>query len=131
MNLKKKKHLAARTLNVGIDRIAFRQDRIDEIKEVITKQDIRDLAASGAIIVKEAKGRHGKKKGKAGGGGRIKKKIAKRKQRYIRITRKLRNYLRELKKQNRLNDEDSEKIRKQIKSRMFRSKSHMKELIKK
>ena len=57
MNLKKKKALAAKALKVGVGRIKFNPLRIDEIKEAITKQDIKDLNASKAIIVREVKGR--------------------------------------------------------------------------
>ena len=129
MNLKKKKQLAARTLGVGIARISFRNDRIDEIKEAITKQDIRDLVSGNAIIVNGIKGRKSHVKRKSRGMGRTKKKIRNRKQTYVKLTRKLRNYLKEIKKQNRLTKEEYRRIRKQIKSKMFRSKSHMKELI--
>ena len=56
MNLEKKKMLAARTLGVGKARIIFNVARINEIKEAITKQDIRDLAADKAILIREIKG---------------------------------------------------------------------------
>ena len=57
MNLSKKKSLAVKTLKVGKDRIVFLKPRLDEIKEAITKQDIRELQKEGAIIVKGIKGR--------------------------------------------------------------------------
>ena len=57
MNLAKKKSLAAKALKLGRKRIVFLESRIDEIKEAITKQDIRDLQTEGAIVVKEVKGR--------------------------------------------------------------------------
>lgn len=57
MNLKKKKQLAAKTLKVGKERILFLGPRIEEIKEAITKQDIRELKKDGAILIKEIKGR--------------------------------------------------------------------------
>jgi len=132
MNLKKKKKLAARTLGLGIDSIAFRNERIDEIKEAITKQDIRDLVSSGAIIIKPVKGRRKKEKNKNKKGfGKIKKKIKARKQNYVRLTRKLRQYVKQLKMQEKVTQEDYKKIRKQIRAKTFRSKSHMRELIKK
>ena len=53
MNLKKKKILAAKTLGVGRNRIRLLKSRLDEIKEAITKQDIRDLKNDGAILIKE------------------------------------------------------------------------------
>ena len=57
MNLNTKKRLAARTLKVGLGRIKFDIERLDEIKEAITKQDIKDLKESGAIKIKEISGR--------------------------------------------------------------------------
>jgi len=50
MKLDLKKNLAAKTLKVGRDRVQFDNTRLEEIKEAITRQDIRDLATSGAIM---------------------------------------------------------------------------------
>ena len=68
MQLNKKKELAARTLNVGIGRIFFNRERLEEIKEAITRQDIRDLVSVKAISVKEIKGRKKMLKEKLGDG---------------------------------------------------------------
>ena len=71
----KKRDLAAKTMKVGKDRITFVRARLEEIKEAITKQDIRDLVASGAIMIKPVKGRktNVKRRNKRGT-GKIKKK---------------------------------------------------------
>jgi len=131
MNLRKKKGLAIRTLKVGKERIVFLNSRIKDIKEAITKQDIRDLKEEGAIIVKEIKGkRKNEKKLKKRGPGKIKKKVSKRKQEYVSHTRKLRKYVAERKKQENISKEESEDIRKKIRNRFFKSKSHLKEYIK-
>src|SRR3989344_4610124 len=53
MNLQKKKQLAIKTLKAGKERIVFLESRRDEIKEAITKQDIRDLVSDGAIIIRK------------------------------------------------------------------------------
>ena len=55
MNLRKKKILAAKALKVGKERIIFLKPRLEEIKEAITKQDIKDLYKEGAIKIKEVK----------------------------------------------------------------------------
>lgn len=130
MNLKKKKRLAARTLHVGIDRIIFVPGKIDELKEAITKQDIRDLVSSGAIMLKTEKGRRKivKKTGRRSM-GTIRKKMRKRKEDYMHLTRKLRKYAKQLKLQSKLTKDEYQKARKQIKSKMFKSKSHFKELL--
>ena len=130
MNLGKKKALAARTLKVGKKRIVFLNSRLSEIKEAITKQDIRDLKSDGAIIVKEIKGKKVKaKKAKKRGPGKIKKNVSKRKQKYVILTRKLRKHVAEMKKQDKISKEESNDIRKKIRNKFFRSKSHLKEYI--
>ena len=57
MNLRSKKQLAAKTFGVGKGRIVFVNERIEEIKEAITKQDMRNLQKDGVIIIKEIGGR--------------------------------------------------------------------------
>jgi len=130
MNLRKKKALAAKTLGVGIDRIVLNNERLSEIHELITRQDIRDLHVSGAIAIKLIKGRSKKQKRKTRRRyGSIKKKIKNGKTHYIRLTRKLRAYIEEMRKQNKITEEQYKTIRKQIKASVFRSKSHLKEII--
>ena len=114
--MNKKKVLASKVLKVGKGRIIFDINRLDEIKEAITKQDIRDLHSQGAIKIREIKGR-----------GKIKKKVNKRKQEHVKITRKLRKYIKELHNEGKINKEAYKGLRKKIKSRSFRSKSHLKE----
>jgi len=127
MNLRKKKLLASRTLGVGLGRIILA--RPDEIREVITKQDIRDLLSSGAIIIRQERGRKKKEKRGRRGPGKIKKKINTRKQDYVKLTRKLREYTRQLSFQGKIDKEQHKTLRKQIKSSIFRSKSHLKEML--
>jgi len=130
MNLGKKKSLATRTLKVGKERIVFLRSRMDEIKEAITKNDIRSLQKEGAIIIKDIKGRKKiKKKSKNKGTGNVRKKVNKRKQEYVKMTRKLRNYVAEMKKQGKLSKEEIEDIRKKIRNKVFKSKAHLKEYV--
>lgn len=130
MNLSKKKHLAAVVLKVGKGRISLDEARLDEIKEAITKQDIKDLYKSGAIKIKEKKGRKKNEKRKTRiGEGKIKKIIKRRKRGYVRITRKLRNYVKELRKQKRIDNKLYQELRKKIKARIFKSKAQLKEYL--
>ena len=127
MNLRNKKNLATNALKVGRERIVFLKERIEEIKDAITKQDIRDLKAEGAIIVKDVSGRRKNVKRKnAKGPGNIKKKVSKRKQEYVIMTRKLRAYVREMKKQGKLTLEEVKEIRKKIRNKDFKSKANLK-----
>lgn len=128
MKLDKKKELAVNTLKVGKSRIVFNKVMLSDIKEAITKQDIRDLVSTGAIKIKEIKGRRKIQKRKTRRrAGSIKKKVNTRKKDYMTLTRKLRAYLSELKKQGRIDREKWLGLRKEIRARAFRSKSHMKE----
>ena len=57
MQLARKKELAAKVLKVGKNRIVFVEGHLSEIKEAISRMDILDLHKSGAIQIKEVKGR--------------------------------------------------------------------------
>jgi len=128
MNLSKKKALAVKTLNVGKDRIVFVKSRLEDIKEAITKQDIKDLQKDGAIIVKEIKGRKKNLKRKVKRStGNIRKKVNKRKQNYVIMTRKLRKYVKELRNQGKLSREEALDIRKKIRNKYYKSLGNLKE----
>ena len=130
MNLRTKKELASKALKVGKERVVFVRARLDEIKEAITKQDIKDLKNDGAIKVKEIKGRRKnlKKKTKRSTGN-IRKKVKTRKQDYVIMTRKLRKYTNEMKKKGLLSIEEVKEIRNRIRNRMFKSKANLKDYI--
>jgi len=130
MNLSKKKELAKRTFGVGEDRIVFVESRLNDIKEAITKQDMRDLRQDKAIIIKEKKGRKKViRKRRRRSTGNIRKKINTRKRDYVILTRKLRKYVLEIKNQGKISKEEVNDIRKKIRNKAFRSKSHLKEHI--
>ncbi len=128
MNLAKKKALAVATLGVGKARIVFNTQRLDELKEAITKQDIRDLVASGAISIREIIGKKKVERRKTRRrAGSIKQRVKPGKRGYIILTRKLRNYLAEMRMQNKLAREHHLKLRKEIRAHTFKSKAHLKE----
>jgi len=130
MKLDKKKELAVRTLKVGKARIVFNINRLDEIKEAITKQDIRDIVSSGAIKVNEIKGRKTKRKRKTRRRiGSVKIKVNTRKRDYMTITRKLRSYLLDLKKRNAIPADVYKQMRKEIRLSSFKSLAQMKDRI--
>lgn len=130
MNLKNKKILAAKVLGVGKNRIYFSQENLKEIKEAITKQDIKTLYEEGIIKIKPVKGRKKViKRKRRRGPGKIKKKIKNRKQEYAKITRKLRKYLKNLKNLNKISKEDYYELRKKIKMKAFKNITHFKEYI--
>lgn len=128
MKLEKKKMLVSKTLGVGKDRIIFNSERLPEIKEAITRQDIRDLVANKSIVIREIKGRMKKqKRNTRRRAGSIKKRVKTSKRDYMYLTRKLRNHLFELRKQERVTDEVYQKTRKEIRAGVYRSKGHLNE----
>ncbi|MFA7707654.1 MAG: 50S ribosomal protein L19e [Candidatus Pacearchaeota archaeon] len=129
-DLTNKKNLAARTLKVGKNRLHFSEEHLNEIKEAITKQDIRELHAEGIIQIKPITGRRKIKKRKTKRGpGKIKRTINKRKQIYVKITRKLRRYLKDLKRAGEIENKLYIELRKKIRMREFKSKAHLKEYL--
>ncbi len=131
MQLTKKKNLAAKVLKVGKGRIIFVKEHLSEIKEAITRIDISDLHKSGAIQIREVKGRkkivHRKNRRRV---GKVKKKVNTRKAEYVIITRKLRKFTRGLIRAGKIDKEKNRKIRKQIRARKFKSKRHLNENLK-
>lgn len=129
MSLNRKKKLIARTLGVGANRVILDTNAKEEIKEAITRQDIRELANSGVIRLKPIRGvkKKMKKKSRKKFGSR-KKMIKKRKQVYVKLTRKLRNYLKKWKNINKIKREDYEKLARRIRAKEL-NMAHLKEAL--
>lgn len=125
-----KKHLVARTFGVGIDRIVFNKERLADIKEAITKQDIRDLVTDGAIFIKQSKGRRKiERRTTRRRAGSVRKHVANSKQSYVQFVRKLRAYLFELKKQKAITQEHFVLLRNMLRARKVNTKTQLKEQI--
>ncbi|MBI5871710.1 hypothetical protein HZB88_01340 [archaeon] len=131
MNLNKKKKLIARMLNLGVKRIVIDSSRSNEIKEAITREDMRELIREGAITIREMGGRrHRKRKRWKRGEGKIKKRAGQRKRAYIKITRKLRKYLSDSSEKEKISHEKYRDLRKQIKAKAFKNLESLREAIK-
>ncbi|VVB80328.1 50S ribosomal protein L19e [uncultured archaeon] len=130
MDLSKKKELASRALGVGKGRIVFVGSRKDEIKEAITKQDIRELVKNGSVIIKDSKGRRKKERKssrlKRKTPGKIRLKVNTRKRDYMILTRKLRKYIYALKSEGKIDGERFKELRKKIRNKEFKSKANLK-----
>jgi len=129
MNLRKKKELASRALNVGKNRVSFASSRLEEIKDAITKQDIRDLVESGAIKINPVSGRKKVERKSNRSQGNIRKIPDSRKKDYVMLTRKLRNYTAEMKNLGKIKESHIESLRKGIRNKQFKSQAHLKEHI--
>ncbi|MEM4259482.1 MAG: 50S ribosomal protein L19e [Candidatus Pacearchaeota archaeon] len=131
MKLEKKKEFVAKVLGVGKGRILFNKNRLSEIKEAMTRQDIKDLFNSNAILIREIKGRKKIKRRKTRRRrGSIRQPVQNKKKKYIILARKLRSYVSELKKSGKLTQEQFIKLRQEIKASAFKDKSHLKDRIK-
>jgi len=136
-NLKLQKRLAAEIAGVGLDRITFDQTQIKEIKEAITKADIRALIKSGAIKIlpvkrpsrHRARKRHiQRKKGRQRGDGKRKgtaKARTPKKRLWINTIRPQRRLLRLLKEKGRITAQTFRKVYTKAGSGEFRSKAHL------
>jgi large subunit ribosomal protein L19e len=141
VNLRKKRELIARVLDVGLNRVRFEPDKLDDIADAITREDMRSLIKNGTIWTVKIRGisrsraekklithrKHGtsagSKKGKKN--ARVGKKDV-----YVKRTRAMRRHLKILKARNEINRETFWALYKKIKVGNCRSLSHLRELAK-
>ncbi len=138
MRLTLQKRLAAELLKCSQKRVRIDNDRISDIKEAITKADIRGLINSGAISaipkkgisrgkarkrqIQRSKGRQrgqGKRKGTAN--ARLSRKEV-----WINLIRSQRKLLTELKKNKKISTKTFRSLYLKCKGGFFRSKRHIK-----
>ena len=130
MKLENKKGFAANVLGVGKGRIIFNKTRLSEIKEAMTRQDIKDLFNDGAIAIREIRGRlKVEKRSTRRRAGRRRQPVKNKKRIYMTISRKLRSYIDELRKAEKISQEQFLILRKEIKASTFKDKMHIKERI--
>ncbi len=138
MDLKLKRKLIARMLKCSPKRIYLDPESLEDIKNAITREDLRILIHKGIIRKKQKKGvsrvrarklHEKKKKGhRKGIGSRKGKKTARRnpKRDWINKVRKQRKYLKKLKEKGLLSNENFKLLYKKSKSGFFRSLRHLK-----
>ncbi len=138
MKLKVQKRLAAQILKCSEKRIVFDPDSLDEIKESITKADIRGLIGVKAIIKKAAEGvskgrarkrKEQRRKGRQRGvGSRKGKKTARlpKKKAWANRVRIQRSFIKNLRDKKVISKSDYQNIYMKIKGGFFRSKRHIK-----
>jgi len=140
VNLKAKKRLAARVIGVGIHRIKFDTDHLDDIADAITRQNIRSLVTANTIRVKPftgtSKGRahvkkaqknkrgttQGSKRGRKG--ARVGKKTV-----YVAKVRSLRRLLKIAKDRKDLTNPEFWALYKKVGGNTVRNKAHLRTLM--
>ena len=138
MKLNTQKAFAAKLLDCSKKRVIFDTERLEEIKEAITKADLRGLIKDEAIsakpIKKNSRARARKrqeqrKKGKQRGHAKRKGKKTARLPKKITWMRKIRNqrkFIKLLKNKEIINKEINANLRSKAKGGFFRSKRHIK-----
>ena len=56
VNLKSKKRLVSRIVGVGVNRVRFDNDHLDDVADAITRDDIRSLITANTITIKSFTG---------------------------------------------------------------------------
>lgn len=137
MNLKLQKKLASKIAKVGVGRIKLDSKASEELKEAITKEDIRSLINEGVIEIKDKKGvsrvrakeihaqrKKGRRKGQGKRKGSKKTRIDE-KRKWINQVRAQRKVLKQLKDEGKLTEGSYGEVYKKIKGNYFRSKRHL------
>jgi len=136
--LTSQKRIAAGILKIGLDRVWFDPARLSDIKEAITKQDLRALIRDGGIKAQPVKAtskfwvrkrkvqkRKGRRKGE---GSRKGKKTARLNQKKVWINkiRLQRDFLKELRNKDKITRAVYKELYLKSKGGFFRSKRHIK-----
>lgn len=138
MNLKTQKKLAADVLRTSKKKVVFDPERLEDIKEAITKMDIRGLISEKAIKKNPIKGtskvrsrqkQAQRKKGlRKGASTRKGKKTARtsKKEQWMTKIRTQREFLRSLRENKKIDNKTFSNLYLKAKGNFFRSKRHIK-----
>ncbi len=141
VNIKKKRELVARTLGVGANRVRFEPDKLDDIADSITREDLRSLVRRGTIWTSKIKGtsrgrakakRAVRRKSGLGPGSKKGKKTARtgKKSAYVAKIRSMRYHLKVLKERDEINRQIYWSIYKKVNGGQVRSVSHLRDIVK-
>jgi len=140
INLRAKKRLASRVTGVGVHRIKFDSEHLDDIADAITRQNIRSLITANTITFrhvtgtsrgraqhkKEQRAKRGTKQGSKQGkkGARVGKKEV-----YIAKVRSLRYILKVAKDRKEITNREFWALYKKVGGNTVRNKAHLRTLI--
>jgi len=141
VNIAKKRELVARILGVGSNRVRFEPDRLEDVADSITRDNIRALVKAGAIWTVQQRGTsrgraaekrsvwkiHGK-----GPGTKKGKRTARtgKKELYVVRTRSMRYHLKVLKERKDITNGAYWQVYKKVNGGQVRSLAHLRELVK-
>lgn len=141
VNLRKKRELIARMLGLGLNRVRFEPDKLDDVADAITRENMRSLIKNGTVWTVKQKGTSRaraekklntrRKRGVAAGSKKGKKTARSgKKEIYVKKVRSLRRNLRMLKDRNEISREVYWLLYKKVNGGQVRSVSHLRELVK-
>jgi len=141
VNIRKKRELIARILNIGANRVRFEPDKLDDVADSITRENLRALIKSGTIWTVKPKGTSRaraqskiaiRKKHGMGPGSKKGKRTARtgKKELYVIKVRSMRYYLKVLKDRNDINREMYWLLYKKVNGGQVRTMSHLRDLVK-
>lgn len=138
MNLKSQRRIAASLLKVGANKVKFDKDKSKEIKEALTKEDIRELIKEKIITAKPEKGissfrfrklkiqkKKGRKRGEGSREGRRKARLP-RKRAWVLKVRTQRKFVKLLRTKGLIPPKIHRNLIRRVKGNFFRSIRHIK-----
>ena len=138
MNVKNQKKIAAQLLKIGVKRVKIDHSKLSEVKEAITKTDVRSLIRSGVITKKPIKGHSryharlikkqkskGKRKSMGSRSGTKNARLPKKKS-WMAKVRAQRKFIKSLKEKNLLTNKTFRDLYVKVKSNRFRDIKLMK-----
>jgi large subunit ribosomal protein L19e len=138
VDLKLQKRLASEIMDVGIGRVYIDPERLEDVKQAITRQDIRSLIRDGAIKKRLVKGsskgrirkrlaqrRKGRQKGPGHRKGTENARFPKKK-RWMGKVRAQRKFLKLMREKQMLSSSEYRKLYLRVKGGFFRSVAHLK-----
>ncbi len=139
MSVKSQKRMASELLKTGTKRIKIEPKNVDEVSKSITRDDVRDQIKRGNISVKAEKGvskgrarrkaeqkKKGRRKGHAHRSGSGKAREPK-KRAWIRKIRAIRDEIKKLKEDGKIDKGTYRKLYMQAKGNLFHSRRHVRE----
>ncbi len=129
MQLKLQRRLAADILGVGENRVRFDQERLEDVADAITREDVRALIEEGAIYAAPVRGqtRNRVKETRVRKGGKYA--TLTKKERWIMRVRPQRRYLRRLRDRGIIDRSLYRKLYLQVKAGRFKSIADIRNLL--
>lgn len=140
VNLKTKRKLVSRILGVGVDRVKFDPDHLDEVADAITRDNIRSLITANVIEVRPIRGtskgrsyfkklQRGKRGTKQGSKKGAKGARAGKKEIYVNKIRAMRHQLKVSKARKEIANDVYWNLYKQVNGNQVRNLAHLRSLI--